>query len=209
MEAMTYASLIEDIKTYAERKDSPFVEQVPRFIMMAENRIASEVRGLGLIRVVSGIFTTTESIIPKPTRWRETLSFHVVTDNSFSVLKQRGYTYLRAVWPDATQLGVPEFYADYDYEHFLVAPTPEVGSTFEIQYHERPIPLSEANQTNWTTQYAPQLLLYASLLEAQPFLKLPERTAEFQALFDRASAALLAETQRRLNGDQSNSRTVG
>jgi len=67
--------------------------------------------------------------------------------------------------------------------------------SFELQYYERPEPLSESNQTNWTTQYAPQLLLYGALMEAMPFLKTSERIAEFQALYDRALAAVTKESQ--------------
>jgi hypothetical protein len=80
----------------------------------------------------------------------------------------------------------PEFYADVDYEHYLIVPTPDADYVGEILYYERPEPLSDTNQTNWITRYAPQLLLYATLLEAQPFLKNPERIAEFQGLYDRA-----------------------
>ena len=68
---------------------------------------------------------------------------------------------------------------------------------FELQYYELPEPLSAVNQTNWTTQYAPQLILFASLLESMPFLKLPERIPEFQALYDRALAAVTKEDQLR------------
>ena len=46
--AMTYSSLVSDISTYAERTDAPFTAQVPSFISLAENRLAMEVRGLGI-----------------------------------------------------------------------------------------------------------------------------------------------------------------
>jgi hypothetical protein len=73
---------------------------------------------------------------------------------------------------------------------------------FELAYYERPEPLSDTNQTNWLTQYAPQLLLYGSLLEAQPFLKRPERVAEFQALYDRALQGVSQESSRRITADR-------
>jgi hypothetical protein len=66
-----------------------------------------------------------------------------------------------------------------------------------LTYYERPQPLDDTNQTNWTTRYAPQALLYASLLEAQPFLKQSERIAEFQGLYDRAVGILSSEDTRR------------
>lgn len=206
---MTYSQLVEDVKQYAERFDQPFIAQIPRFIALAENRIAAEVRGLGYVRYVSGNFTPADPVVAKPARWRETSSWFYVLNGSTVFLKQRGYSYVRTYWPDLSEVGAPEYYCDYDYEHLLVVPTPATGLVFELAYFERPLPLSLENQTNWTTQYAPQLLLYAALIEAQPFLKRPERIAEFQGLFDRAAAAVSNEAQRRLGGDQTLIRTEG
>ena len=206
---MTYSQLVEDVKQYAERFDQPFIAQIPRFIALAENRIAAEVRGLGYVRYASGSFNASDAVIEKPSRWRETSSWFYVKNGGVVFLKQRGYSYVRSYWPDLSKTGDPVYYSDYDYEHLLVVPTPAEPLMFELAYFERPLPLSESNQTNWTTQYAPQLLLYASLLEAQPFLKRSERIAEFQGLFDRAAAAVSNEAQRRLGGDQTLIRTEG
>ena len=199
-EALTYDSLLSDIQTYAERSDTPFVSQVPRFVMLAENRLASEVRGLGTQKYVTGSFNS--SAFPKPERWRETISFNITTPSGRKFLLPRSYDYCRAFWPDASQKAEPRYYADYQYEHFFVAPTPAQEYHFELAYYERPEPLSAENQTNWFTQYAPQMLLYATLLEAQPFLKRPECIAEFQSLYDRALQGLAQETSRRISADR-------
>lgn len=200
-EALTYDSLVTDIQTYAERSDQPFVDQIPRFIMLAENRIASEIHGLGFVRVVDSSLTSSDNILAKPERWRETKSIFLKTSGEF--LYPRTAEYCQAFAAQAAH-NIPRYYADYDYEHFILAPIPSTSLTFTLRYHERPEPLSSANQSNWTTQYAPQLLLYASLLEAQPFLKLPERIQEFQALFDRAASALSNEDSRRMEDSASN-----
>ena len=208
-EAMTFNSLISDVINYAERNDQPFVTQIPRFISLAESRIATEVKGLGHVRYVTGAFIPGQGTVEKPTRWRETLGINAQIGGEVRYLNQRGYSFCRTFWPDIGSTDEPRYYCDYDYEHMLIVPTPDDGYAFEMSYFERPLPLSEANQSNWTTQYAPQLLLYATLLEAQPFLKRPERTAEFQALYDRAASAVGNEAQRRLGGDQALLRTVG
>ena len=202
-ESMTYNSLVQDVQLYAERSDQPFVAQIPRFIMLAENRIATEVRGLGFIRFTSTNLTKGNGVLAKPIRWRETAAMLYVTPtNEIQFLKQRSYTFCRSYWPVKANEDLPLYYSDYGYEHYLIVPTPNADYELEVSYFERPTPLSSSDQTNWTTQYAPQLLLYAALLEAQPFLKRPERTQEFQALFDRAAATVAQESQRRLQGDQ-------
>ncbi len=199
-EALTYDSLLTDVQTYAERDDTPFVDQIPRFVMLAENRLASEARGLGFQRYVSG--TLNSNILPKPERWRETVSFNITSNGSRVFLQQRDYDYCRMFASDSATTGVPRYYSDCGYEHFFIAPTPYGAFGFELSYYERPLPLSAANQTNWITQYAPQLLLYAALLEAQPFLKRPERIQEFQGLYDRALQGIAQESSRRIAGDR-------
>lgn len=193
--AMTYSSLVEDITNYAERSDDPFLAQIPRFIMMTENRLAQEVKPLGFVRIVTG--TLNGNTLAKPVRWRRTKSFSILDNGQRNYLYERSYEYCRTYAPDSAVLAVPQFYADYDYENFFIASTPDANYEFEIAYWERPEPLSTINQTSWTTQYAPQLLLYGALMEAMPFLKTSERIPEFQSLFDRALMALAKEDEGR------------
>ena len=198
--SMTYDSLLEDISTYAERDDQPFLAQRARFVMMAENRIASELRGLGAMAFVTSTLSTGNPVVDKPNRWRESVSFVITLANGDKkTLMPREYQYMKSFWVDQATTGEPRFYSDYDFEHFYLAPTPNDDYAFELVYYERPEPLSDENQTNWYTQYAPQVLLYAALLEAQPFLKLDGRTQQFQALYDRAVQALDNESMRRMS----------
>lgn len=198
---MTYNSLVEDVRSYAERRvDSAFADQVPQFIMLAEMRIATEVKGLGLKKFVTSVFVQNLAVVDKPVRWRETVSWNFGTgtgNNKRNTLFPRSYEYCRLYWPDPTVAGTPRYYADYDYDHFLVVATPQAGYPFELVYHERPLPLSAENQENWTTEHAPQLLLFATLLEAQPYLKLDERVAVWQAAYDRAAAGVSGEDKSR------------
>ena len=92
-------------------------------------------------------------------------------------------------FPDAT----PEFYADYNYSNWLLAPTPDAAYPMEVLYYELPALLDDVQQSNWLTEYAPQLLLYATLLEATPFLKNDERIGTWQTMYDRAAASLSGE----------------
>lgn len=206
-EALTYTSLLSDVQTYCERSDTPFVSQIPRFVMMAENRLASEVRGLGFQRYVTG--TMAGNTLPKPERWRETVSLNITVGTERVFLQARSYDYCRAFAADSALTGQPRYYADYGYEHFLIVPTPASNYAFELAYYERPEPLSAQNETSWTTQYAPQLLLYATLLEAQPFLKRPDTAQQWQALYDRALQGIAQETTRRSGGDRAATTRLG
>lgn len=200
---MTYDSLVENIQSYLERTDTATLEKIPLFIMLAEQVIASEIKFLGNLTVVESNMTTGNPVIAKPTRWHKTVSMNV-TDalgNKQPVLLRK-YEYLREYWPDQTQTDLPKFYCDYNYDNWLVAPTPDFPYDFEVLYYERVQPLDSSNQTNWFTQYAPQALLYGSLLQAMPFLKNDERIPMWQAQYNTIMQTLKAEDVQRIGDRQ-------
>jgi hypothetical protein len=197
----TFTTLKEDCQRYLERGDSlvtdPTVfEQLPRLINLAERRIARELKVQGFINSVTSAMIQGQSVYAKPDRWRETISINFGTGVGFATrtpLLPRGYEFCRAYWPDESLEDQPEYYADYNYSNWLISPTPDEAYPFEVMYYELPVLLDEENQSNWLTEYAPQLLLYATLLEATPFLKNDERIAVWQQMYDRAAAMLNGE----------------
>jgi hypothetical protein len=198
---MTFESLQQDVRRYLERgatlaSDAVVYEQIPRLINLAERRIARELKIQGFINVVTGTLSTGQSVYPKPDRWRDTVSFNIgtgSTQNERKFLFTRDYEYARTYWPNALDTDQPLFYSDYDYDHWLVSPTPDQDYPFEILYYELPPLLDDSVQTNWVTEYAPQLLLYGTLVEATPFLKNDERIQVWQNMYDRAAAMLNGE----------------
>jgi len=198
---MTFATLKQDVQRYLERgvsfaTDPVMFEQIPRLINLAERRIARELKIQGFINVVSTTLTSGQSVYPKPDRWRDTVSINIGTGTGNSRRKTvfaRDYEYVRNYWPDDGETDEPVFYADYDYNHWVIAPTPDANYPVEILYYELPPLLDETTQTNWLTEFAPQLLLYAALLEATPFLKNDERIPTWQNMYDRAAAMLNGE----------------
>lgn len=197
--SMTYNSLLQDMRRYLERgftaeSDEIVYEQLPRLITLGERRIARELKIQGFIRAVQTPLQVGLAVYLKPDRWRDTVS---MTLNG-SPIYARSYEYCRNYWPDEAQTGTPQFYADYDYQHWLLTPTPNATDTLEILYYEQPQLLGDEFQTNWLTEYAPDLLLYASLLEATPFLKNDQRIGTWQAMYDRAAQALSGEDLKRI-----------
>ena len=187
---MTYDSLLVDIRRYLERgftqaSDQIVFDQLPRLITLAERRIARELKIEGFIRAITTPLSIGVSTYLKPDRWRDTISMTV----NGTPIQTRSYEYLRNYWPDEAQTASPQFYADYDYANWLIAPTPNAASTLEILYYEQPALLGDTLQSNWLTEYAPELILYASLLEATPFLKNDERVQLWQGLYDRCAQA--------------------
>lgn len=198
---MTFETLKEDVRRYLERgatyaSDPVVYEQIPRLINLAERRISRELKIQGFIAVVTDTLTVGQSVYPKPDRWRDTVSINIGTGANLAdrtTLYARDYEYCRNYWPNESQTDTPQFYADYNYSNWLIAPTPDQEYPFEVLYYELPPLLDDSIQTNWLTEYAPQLLLYGTLLEATPFLKNDDRIATWQQYYDRAAAMLNGE----------------
>jgi hypothetical protein len=194
---MTYDSLTTDITQYLERSDAAVVNQIPSFIMLAEFEIAEQIKTLGQQQVVESTMTIGEPVIPKPARWRKTVSMNITVSGQIQPILLRKYEYLRQYAPSSTTTSTPLYYSDYNYDNWLVAPTPDQAYSFEVLYYERLAPLSSSNQTNWITQNAPNAMLYGTLLQAMPFLKNDQRQI-FQQKYTEAMQVLKQEDQLRL-----------
>lgn len=200
MYTMTYASLLEDLRAYIERgftadSDPQVFDQLPKLVTFGERKAARDMKVLGFIEPVSTTLPANTPVLTKPDRWRDTVSMRI----SSGVIFGRSYEYCRNYWPDETETGTVEFYADYDYEHWLFVPTPAVDTTIEILYYQQPPFLGDSNQTNWLTDYAPDVLLYATLLQTMPFLKNDERIGTWQTMYQQAIGALSNEDMQRIN----------
>jgi hypothetical protein len=198
---MTYDSLTSTVLQYLERNDPAVVAAIPTFITLCEFEIAQEIKTLGQLTVANSTVTPNNPVLAKPARWRKTVSMSINNGANMQPVFLRKFEYLKNYWPDPTQVGVPTYYADTDYEHWYLAPTPDQDYEFEVLYYERIAPLSSTNQTNWLTQYAPNAMLYGTLLQAMPFLKNDAR-AIFQQKYTEAITALKTEDVARVGDRQ-------
>jgi hypothetical protein len=197
---LTYDNLVAAVEQYLERQDAAVVNQIPTFITLAEFEIAQQIKTLGQMQVVQSTMSIGNPIIQKPARWRKTTSMSVTVNGVKSQVFLRKYEYLNSYNSNGAT-GLPLYYGDYDYDHWLVAPAPDQAYPFEVLYYERLMPLSSTNQTNWITNNAPNVMLFGTLLQAVIFLKNDDR-AIFQQKYDAALQALKAEDTTRV-GDRS------
>lgn len=197
---LTYDNLVSTVKQYLERQDESVVQRIPTFITLAEFEIAQQIKTLGQIQVVQANMNVGNPIIQKPARWRKTVSMTVNNGTTKSPVFLRKFEYLQS-YNNEGSTGLPIYYGDYDYDHWLVAPTPDANYQFEVLYYERLEPLSSENQTNWITNNAPNAMLFGTLLQAVIYLKDDQRQI-FQQKYDMAMQSLKAEDITR-TGDRS------
>lgn len=176
--SMTFNSLQEDLRRYLERgyvADTEVYEQLPTLINLAERDIVTQLKILGLLEVVTDTMATGIGVIAKPDRWRATASINfgigTAPTQERTPLFPRSYEFCSAYWPNRVLTDVPRYYADYNYQNWLIVPTPAADYPFEVNYWQQPPLLDAVNQTNWLTDYAPNLLTSSSLNQCLPFLK--------------------------------------
>lgn len=184
-----YIALQNDIAVYTVRtNDAQFITMIPTFIDLAQRRINNELKFLVNTDNLAFNLVQGQSVYDKPTGWRRTISVSYGTgtlQNTRNELSPRSIEYCRTYSPDPTITGLPLFYADYDQNHILVAPTPSGAYPAELRCYRDPQPLSASNTTNAYTTNTYDLLLYASLLETAPYLGKPDWITTWQQSYDR------------------------
>lgn len=198
MENFTYTQLQTLIPQWAERPDAAFAAQVPNFISLAENRIATDMKQQGFQSVVKGNLPLSVSMA-KPAFWRETISFNYIdATGKRNPIFLRSLEYVRNAYPDPSVLGAPRFYADYNATQFLFGPTPSAAFQFELVFYARLVPLSSTNDSNWMTLNVPQALFAACMVEASIFAKNSARQDVWEAKYAAASGGIKAENIERM-----------
>ena len=99
--------------------------------------------------------------------------YSLAVDNSgYEYLNFKDVTFIRSSYPVATTTGVPKYYAIYDENSFIVAPTPSSSFGVELNYSYKPTSITTASSgTSWLGTNATDCLLYGCLVEAYTFMK--------------------------------------
>lgn len=181
--------------------------QIPRLINAAERKLAQMLKILGQIEVLTDTpagLQLGNPYISKPDRWRKTISITYGTGAEFNTRKllyERGLEYCQQYWPDITVTdpnNPPQFYADIDYQHWYISPTPDQNYPAQFVLYMQPPLLDAVNQNNFWSEYAPNALLYGSLLEAAPFLKDDSRLQTWGTLWQQEITTLGSQDLQRI-----------
>lgn len=195
---MNYTTLVDQIKSYANRNDAAFNAQIPNFIEQGINRIYSEAKNIGFEIIITGDLALNNTTINKPANWRETISLEIYSeDQTFSkFLLPRSYEFCKTYWPNQTLTAEPSFYADFnDYNNFFLSPTVDRAYKYRLIYLGVPL-FNAANSENFLTRRYPRLLFYACMLESMPFLKDDERLGQFEQLYSSSLANIIQDTNK-------------
>ena len=171
--SFTLTTLTASIKEWTENDESTFVAEIPFFITNAEERIFKSVDLDYFRKNVTGSLTSGNKFLEKPSDYLATHSLSYVNASSENVfLLQKDVNFIQEYTANPSTTGSPIYYAQFDVNNFILAPTPDSNYSVEIHYYYRPASLTTDNSgTTWISTNAPDALLYACLIEAYTFMK--------------------------------------
>ena len=171
--AWTFTTLKSAIQDYVESSETTFTDNLSVFIKEAEERILKNIQIPVFRKNVTGSGTSGNTYLAAPSDFLTPLSLAVIdSDSNYNYLLLKHVSFIRDYTPAAATTGEPKYYAIFDNNTFLLAPTPNTGFTFELHYVYRPESITAASDgTSWLGTNASDALLYGSLVEAANFLK--------------------------------------
>lgn len=185
MSFATYSDLKTSIAGYLARSD--LTNQIPDFITFAENRLRRELRVRQMLKSVTTATVSGDSTVEVPSDFLEIRDFVVLT-NPIQPLSYSSPSTLSND-PRASEVGVPKSYTILANE-FLLSPSPDGVYTLRLLYYSAPPYMSSTNASNVFLNVAPDALLYAALLEAEPYLMNDGRVNTWGTMYDRAISSL-------------------
>lgn len=201
--SFTYTELKTAIQDYVENDETSFVSNLDNFIKTAEERILKLVDLEYFRKNVTAATTASNKFLAMPPDFLSSFSLSVESGGAKDFLLLKDVNYLQEFTPDASTTGRPRFYALFDVENFLLAPTPDQAYTVELHYYYRPVSIvSSSDGTSWLGTNAPDALLYGCLIEAYTYMKgEPAFLQLYQQRFAEAIARLKNYGEGRENSD--------
>lgn len=186
---MNYSQLVEEIQSYVENQFT--TNDINTFIKQAEQRVYNQIQ-LPVLRKTATLSTTAATqLLSAPADWLSTFSLAVVDDSgNYEYLLNKDVNFIREAFPNPTTSALPQYYAVYNEDTFLLGPTPDDTYSMEINYFYYPESIVTAG-TTWLGDNFDSVLLYGSLLEAYTFMKGEQDVmTAYQKRYDEAMAML-------------------
>lgn len=183
-----YASLLTAVSNWVNRSDLSVI--APDFVSFGEARIYRDLR----VASMEGTFSTAiaSGVIPVPTGYIEMKSARI---NGGYALERKDVEWIYANYPTRSADRMPRFFAR-EGQNLIFGPYPDSAYTVKGSYYKRLTPLSVSNTTNWMIADAPDLILFAALCEAAPYLQDDARVALWEKKYDQIKRRIQANDEQ-------------
>ena len=194
MAGFTYSGLKTAVQNYLDNTETTFVNTLDTFIQTTEERILKSVQLPVFRKNVTGNATANVEYLETPSDFLSPFSLALIDSSSnYSYLLLKHVSWIRDYTPARATTGQPLYYALFDNNTFIMAPTPATTLDFELHYNYRPNSLTTVGDDNqsWLSDNAPNAMLYGALVEGAVFMKSPpEIVMQYEQKFQEALAML-------------------
>ena len=207
--AYTLINLQDDIRNYTEVDDGVFTSGVLNTIIKnAENKIYRETdsddnRFYATSNLAAGSRYIT---IPSDLRFIRYVQLTDAAGNQI-FLEKKDTSYMTTFYDTpGTASGIPKYYANWDANYWVVAPTPNSTNLITLAYTKQPDSITASpgsTQGTYTSNKYQDLLLYACLVEAYGYLKGPADMLQYYVqAYEKAMQSYAIEQQGRRRRDE-------
>ena len=207
--AYTLTNLQDDIRNYTEVDSSVLSSNVLNTIIKnAENRIYRDVdsddnRFYATSNLQSGNRYVT---IPSDLRIIRYVQLKDGSNNQV-FLEKRDTSFMTEYYnTPSTASGLPKYYANWDANFWVVAPTPNATFEITLAYVKQPTSITDSSVSTsgtYTSNKYQDLLLYACLVEAYGYLKGPADLLQYyEQSYKRAAKSYSIEQEGRRRRDE-------
>ena len=195
---MNYSQLLTNVRNYTEVGSEVLSDSVVDvFIENVENKIQRELDLDAFRKFSTSSFTIGSPFVTLPDDFAFERGVQIVdtSTNDRTWLDQRDTTFIDEYNVDrVNNTGKPKYYANWDQNTMIFAPTPDATYTIELWYNKTPDHLSSSTTTTWLSNNAPEVLIYGTVSEAFSYLKNPTYVQLYEQKYAQA-VQNLAQTQ--------------
>ena len=181
MSFTSYTNLKAEIADYLGRTD--LTSKIPTFVTLAELRLSRDLRTRKMLASATSTMTSGDGKVALPADFLEMRNIYTQGTPRMPVTYLSPSAFMRDARADES--GLPVFYTVLG-DEFEFAPKPDTAYVLEILYFAKPTAMSDSVSSNAFLANYPDALLYASLLEAEPYLINDARVATWADLYNRA-----------------------
>ena len=179
---MTYTELVQKIRDYTEVDSNVFTSTIVNgFISDAEFRVLRDVDSDNNRQYATATIVAGNQYVNTPLVTDETLIIReaqIIYNNEYYQVEYRDTGFINEYNQAQTQ-GLPKYFSYWDEDTIVLAPTPDINYTMQLNYILKPSGLSSSVATTYLSKQFPSGLLYACLVEAYGFLKGPADMIQF------------------------------
>jgi hypothetical protein len=172
--AISYSNFLTQVRSYTEVDANVLTNTLlDQFLSNTELDIAGKVDYDDLRKYATATCIIGQRYLSLPSDQLVLRSVQVIRANGDRTFLESRDTSFISEYNNNGATGLPKYYANWNEQNFLVAPTPDLAYTVQINYITYPPHFTATNNT-YLPQYQQQMLLYGVLVEAFSYLKGPQ-----------------------------------